>query len=288
MGGLIDASFQKAEMGRYQGIVDAFFRNDSNYWRDVYQEDTLDGWIYRQRQSTVLQMAEELALPGQARVLEVGCGAGLTTVALARRGYVVHAIDTVEAMVNLTRQAVLSAAVDSHVKITLSNVLDMSFPAQHFELVVAMGVLPWLQHPKDALAEMGRVVRPGGYVIATTDNQWCLNQMLDPLCFPGLRSTRWRIADLLERLGLRMPSRPRLHRHSVRETDELLFEVGLRKVQGRTLGFGPFTFFKQKLFSNGRSIKLHTRLQALADRQFPGIRLMGTEYVVMARKPQAS
>lgn len=288
MGALIDTSRHKAEMGQYQRVVDAFFGDDPGYWRDVYQAEDLDALIYRQRRSAVLQMTEQLTLPEQARVLEVGCGAGFTTVELARRGYIVHAIDTVEAMIDLTRQAALGAGVSSQVKTSLNSVLDMHFPAHHFELVVSMGVLPWLQSPKDAVAEMTRVVMPGGHVIVTTDNQWCLSQMLDPLCFPGLRSTRWKVADVLERFGLRTPLRPRLHRHSIRETDEILLQVGLHKVQGRTLGFGPFTFFKQKLLPNSLAIKLHCKLQSIADHQFPGLRLIGTEYVVMARNPRTA
>ena len=288
-GSFIDIDLHKTEMaGQYQNIVDAFFRDYSSYWRDVYQEDDLNALIYRLRQASVLALADRLELPEESAVLEVGCGAGLTTVALARRGYVVDAIDTVEAMIGLTRQAALAAGVGSRVRTSLESVLEMTFPAQHFDLVVSMGVLPWLEQPKDVLSEMSRVVKPGGHVIVTADNHWCLSQMFDPLCFPGLRSARWKIADMLKRFGLRKASRPRLYRHSIRQIDALLSQVGLQKLQGMTIGFGPFTLFKQKLLSDHFDIKLHEGLQALADRQFPGIRSFGTEYIVLARKPQAA
>lgn len=287
MESLTDTNLHTSEVGRYQSIVDAFFRDCSRYWKNIYQEASLNALIYRQRQSLVLAMADEIGLLEGARVLEVGCGAGLTAVALAQRGYAVDAIDSVEAMIHLTRQAALDAGMGRRVKTSLCSVLEMSFPAQHFELVVAMGVLPWLECAKDALSEMDRVVKHGGHIIVTADNHWCLNQMFDPLCFPGLRSVRWRIADVLERLRLRTASRPRLHRHSVRQIDELLFQAGLQKVQGMTLGFGPFTLFKRKLLPNRVGIMVHEKLQSFADGQFPGIRSTGTEYVVMARKPRA-
>lgn len=288
MGSLLDTRLHKTDVDRYQRIVDTFFRDWSHYWRDVYQEGSLNALIYRQRQSSVLWLADQIGLAERSRVLEVGCGAGLTAVALARRGYAVDAIDTVKAMIELTRQAALEAGVASRLKTTLNSVLEMSFPAQHFELVVAVGVLPWLECAKDALSEMGRVVKPGGHIIVTADNHWCLSQMVDPLCFPGLRSARWRIADVLDRLSLRTASRPRLHRHSVRQVDELLFQTGFQKVQGMTLGFGPFTFFKQQLLPDTIGIKLHETLQNLADRRFPVFRSTGTEYIVMARKPQTT
>ena len=288
MGSLIDTDLHRAETIHSQRVVDAFFRATSRYWKDVYEEDSLDALIYRERQSAVLALVDTLGLPERSHVLEVGCGAGLTAVALAKRGYTVDAIDTVEAMLGLTRQTAIDAGVETLVKTTLSSVFEMSFPSQHFDLAVAVGVVPWLKRPEKALLEMDRVVKSGGFVILTADNNGCLNQMLDPLCFPWLRPLRWKIGDTLERLNLRTASRPRLHRHSIRQIDELLSQAGFHKLEGKTLGFGPFTFFKRKLIPDAIGIRLHQRLQALADRQFPGIRSTGTEYIVMAGKPQTA
>ena len=104
----------------------------------------------------------------------------------------------------------------------------------------------------------------------------------------GAKATRWKIGDMLERLNLRTAPRPRLYRHSIKHIDQLLFQTGLQKVRGATLGFGPFTFLKRKLLAEHVGIVLHRRLQTLADRQWPGIRSLGTEYVVMARKSQTA
>lgn len=279
-----ETSLHQNEFDQFQSFVDAFFQYHSRYWKDIYQEENLDACIYRQRKSVVLAMVGALGLPERSHVLEVGCGAGLTTVALAERGYVVDAIDTVEAMLDLTRKTALEAGVESRVKTSLNRVQEMNFPPRSFELVVAMGVLPWLESPGKAVAGMNRVLKSGGYLIVTSDNNWCLSQMLDPLCFPGLRPFRWKVADLLEGFKLRTAERPRMYRHSIDHVDELLLQAGLYKLQGKTIGFGPFTLFKQKLLPDRIGIKLHQKLQALADSQFPGIRFAGTEYVVMARK----
>lgn len=279
-----ETSLHQNEFDQFQSFVDAFFQCHSRYWKDIYQEESLNAFIYRERKSVVLSMVDTLGLHDRSRVLEVGCGAGLTTVALAERGYVVDAIDTVEAMLDLTRRAAFEAGVGARVKTSLNKVQKMTFPLQCFELVVAMGVLPWLETPGKAVTEMNRVLKPGGCLIVTADNNWCLSQMLDPLCFPGLRPFRWKVSDMLEELKLRTAQRPRMYRHSIDYVDELLFQTGLHKLQGKTLGFGPFTQFKQKMFSDRIGIRLHQKLQALADSQFPGIRFAGTEYVVVARK----
>lgn len=266
-------------------VVDEYFRCHSRYWRDIYQAETLSACIYRERQRAVLAMVDNLRLLERSNVMEAGCGAGLTTVALAKRGLAVTAVDTVQDMLGLTRLAAVEAGVGARVKTSLADVQQLSFPSQFFDLVMTVGVLPWLDRPEIALAEMFRVTRPGGYVIATVDNDWCLNQILDPLCFPGLRPMRWRIATVLENFKVRSPSRPRLHRHSIGYFDRLLCHVGLQKLGWQTLGFGPFTSFRKRLLPDSAGVKVHRVLQNLADRQFPGIRLLGSEYIVLAQRP---
>jgi hypothetical protein len=50
------------------------------------------------------------------------------------------------------------------------------------------------------------------------------------------------------------------------------------------LGFGPFSFLGRTLLPDPLGIRLHHRLQALADRGVAGLRSTGSQYVVLARK----
>jgi ubiquinone/menaquinone biosynthesis C-methylase UbiE len=270
--------------GRPNNSVDEFFHEHSQYWKEVYESNTLSAIIYRERRSAVLSMVDRLQLPIRSRVLEVGCGAGSTSVALARKGYRVNAVDTVEGMLELTRQATNEAGVDRHLEVSSADVCQLSFPSLRFALALAVGVFAWLEEPRQALTELYRVTRPGGYLIITATNSWALNQVLDPVCFPGLRPMRWQIAEVLEKFNLWRRSRPRQHRYSVKQIDSLLSETGFHKLTGRTLGFGPFTIFRHNLLPEPGEVNLHQRLQALADRQFPLVRSGGVVYVVLARK----
>lgn len=269
---------------RSHNSVDEFFHEHAQYWKDVYQAGTLSAVIYRERRSAVLSMVNNLRLPIRSRILEVGCGAGSTSVALAEKGYRVNAVDTVEGMLELTRQAANEARVGADLEVSLADICQLSFPSRHFALALAVGVFAWLEQPRQALAELHRVIRAGGYVIITATNSWCFDQILDPLCFPGLRPMRWRIAEVLEKSNVWRRSRPRQHRYSIKHIDALLSQTGFRKVAGRTLGFGPFTILKQKLLPNPWAIKVHRKFQALADRHFPLVRSGGVVYVVLAQK----
>ncbi len=280
------ANFDTEEITRdeHQRFVDTFFHDHSSYWRVVYHADTLRAFIYRERRSVVLSMVDKLRLPESSHVLEVGCGAGSTSVALARRGYKVTAVDTVDDMIHLTRQAVDRAGLGTSVETTSADICQLSFPEQQFDLVLAVGVIPWLEQPGNAISELYRVVKRGGYVILTAANTWCLSQILDPLCFPGLRPMRWQIANILENLNIRKRAKPRLHWHSIKEIDGLLRRSGFQKLAGRTLGFGPFTLFGHKLLPEPAGVKVHHKIQSLADRQLPGIRSFGVGYIVCAQK----
>lgn len=275
---------EKPVASQHQEEVNAYFRANSRHWRDLYFEGNLNCELYRERRKAVLTIVDRLGLPAGSQVLEVGCGAGLTTVELAKRSYTVTAVDAVEDMLRLTRDAVAEAGLEKQVETDVEDVQRLSFSSNSFNLTVAMGVVPWVQSVERAISEMARVTRQGGYVIVTADNFWCLNQILDPRCFPPMRPLRRKVGKVLERLNLRAKSRTRNRWHTRKQMDELLARAGVKKLKGVTLGFGPFTFMGRNIFPDSTSISVHRKLQTLAYGGFPGLRSTGIEYVVVGKK----
>lgn len=220
--------------------------------------------------------------PGAA-ILEIGCGAGFTTIALAQRGYSVRAVDTVPAMLDLTHQLATKAGVARQVTTTLGDVHRLPFSDNRFALVIAMGVLPWLQSVREPVHEMVRVIKPGGHLIVNTDNHSRLDHMLDPRLNPVHAPLRRALAHLLQQLSLRKPGAC-ARTCSINNFDAVLSEAGLQKLGGMTLGFGPFSFFRKRLFSDALGVRIHHKLQSLADRNFPIIRAMGAQYIILGEK----
>jgi ubiquinone/menaquinone biosynthesis C-methylase UbiE len=242
--------------------------------------------IHQRRRATALSWIEELELPPGSRILEVGCGAGFTAVELARNGFEVDATDSVAAMVELTRQRAESAGVSARLRTALSDVHALDFEEGTVDAVVALGVVPWLHSPRKGVQEMARVLKPGGHLIANADNAARLTDLVDPKYNPALRGLREAVKRLLVRAGVRRtgtgaPS----HKHSLSGFEDLLSAVGLEKVKGSMIGFGPFTFGGLRLLPNRLQLKLHQLLQSRADRGFPGLRSTGAQYLVLARKP---
>jgi len=108
--------------------------------------------------------------PGMT-VLDVGAGAGRFTVELVRMGAAVHVGDVSQVQLDLNAQYVRAAGCeDGIVARQRLDVCDLSVLADaSFDVAVAYGgPLSYVfDHAPSALAEMLRVVRPGGVVLAS-------------------------------------------------------------------------------------------------------------------------
>src|SRR4030095_11360065 len=101
---------------------------------------------------------DRIGLPTRASVLEIGCGPGVITTAIARKGATVWAIDSLEEMVERTQAMAHEAGVASRVFAQVGHVNDVPFAAATFDLVVLIGVSEWLLFFVPRPAEVFRVV----------------------------------------------------------------------------------------------------------------------------------
>ncbi len=272
---------------RQQEKVNAYFQSQSSYWKDIYASGGVAGNVYQERQAAALAWIERLGLMPGSRVLEIGCGAGFLSVALAQRGLRVQAIDPAEAMVELARRHAVESGTAELLSVDLGDVCALAFEDGCFDLVIAIGVMAYLKQPELAIQEMARVIRLGGHVILTAGNRAGLVNLLEPWYNPVLRPFTSLVKGALVQFGLR-PWSPNKALYSHRFIDEALVSAGLVKTSGKTLGFGPFTVLHHRLLPEALGLPLHQRLQRLADRGVPVLRSTGVSYLVRARKPTSS
>src|SRR6476661_4370077 len=268
-----------------QERVNARFASESVYWRERYGRQDVDSVVHQYRQLLALRWIDDLGLVPGSRVLEVGCGAGGAAVALARRGFEVEASDIVSSMLVLAREESIAAGVGPKTRFIRGDAHTLGFADRSFDLVIALGVLPWLHSPPTAAREMVRVLRVGGYLVLNAGNRQRLTWFLDP------RHSAW--AAPLRRARARRrrkpwiaPNQPRLPNVYVpSELDRLVADLGLERLRGATFGFGPFTFRDRTVRPNTLGLFLNRQLQRLADRGVRGLTSTGSQYVVIARKP---
>jgi len=267
----------------YDELVRQHFRSTLPYWEQIYADGTVYGRIYQERARRALVCVDRIGLPFGASVLEIGCGPGVMTTAMARRGLTVHAIDSLEEMVERTQTVAHRAGVASRVFAHVGHVDDVPFADARFELVVLIGVSEWLDSLTRPLSEIFRVLKPGGRLIISADNNWPLHQILDPVFNPALKPFKRRVGDVLRSMGLRT-RRPRFHAYSLAGFDRELSSAGFDKITAETIGFGPFTLGTRRVLNEETGWKWHLRLQELADKGLPVLRSAGLVYLVLARK----
>jgi ubiquinone/menaquinone biosynthesis C-methylase UbiE len=105
------------------------------------------------------QIADQVAAKCTGRVLDWGCGWGQVTDLLRRRGVEVVSYDYREG------EPVHSIQLEHFPEITVyvsGEPVKLPFPDDHFAAVLSCGVLEHVQRPGESLAELHRVLRPGG------------------------------------------------------------------------------------------------------------------------------
>ena len=262
-----------------QQDVDTHFDTNAAYWDEIYHDGDLQSVIYQHRQAAVLDYVDAADLSPGSSVLEIGCGAGHLTVCLAERKLAVNAVDSSAGMVQLAARQAAEAGFGAEVSVSEADVHALPFKADQFDLVVAVGVIPWLHSPGEAVAEMARVLRPGGQLVLTADNAARLMSFTDPrglIALTPLRGVYHRLRN--------NPGQAVSRLHFPRRINALVSQAGLTVRSRRTIGFGPLSLLGRPLLSDARGVRLNQRLQGLADAGLPGVRGTGWHYVLRATK----
>ena len=109
------------------------------------------------------------------RILDLGCGAGPLYAALRDRGAIVTGIDSSAKMLELARERLGDDA-----DLRLADVGGpLPFPDKSFDDVVACLVLHYLEDWTAPLAELRRVLEPGGRLIVVVDHP-VVQKLFDP------------------------------------------------------------------------------------------------------------
>ncbi len=262
------------------------FDQAATAWDSLYDESDFESIAYyRSRLERTLAWVDELALPAGARVLEIGFGAGRAAIALGQRGFRVTGVDTGGRMLEVATRGVARAGLSAQRRPRDRRRGALEAADSSFDLVLALGVVPWLGHPARGVREMGRVTRAGGHVIASVNNRRQLNRVLDPRLNPVLEPLKQLALRAARRGGHDLLADRRTPRHdSRRQYERWLRAAGLEPERVATLGFGEFSLLGRRLLSQPTSIRLHERLQARADSGFPVLRSSGAQMLVLSRK----
>jgi len=118
-------------------------------------------WWYRGRRQLIRARIEALGVRPSAQMLDVGCGTGANLTLLGELGFVdVTGVD-------LSEDAIRWCCEKGHAAVERGDICDLPFPDAHFDFVLAIDILEHVADDATAIAELRRVLRPGGTLLVT-------------------------------------------------------------------------------------------------------------------------
>jgi len=153
-----------AERARFEDFYGAKWADGSVLWEDGYPFDQRVYAIslYRRRNQAIMAN-----LPRRLEAaLDLGCGAGDVALLLAGRAKRVVAVDL--AFVNATTTRGNVEAADTDVSVAQAGGERLPFADRMFDAVVLADVIEHVDDVTATLAEVRRVLRPGGRVVCVT------------------------------------------------------------------------------------------------------------------------
>jgi 2-polyprenyl-6-hydroxyphenyl methylase/3-demethylubiquinone-9 3-methyltransferase len=117
-----------------------------------------------------LRYIERVASLSGARVLDVGCGGGILSEAMAQRGAEVLGIDLSRAVLDVAELHALESKLQIQYRAVAAEELAAAQPSE-FDLVTCMEMLEHVPDPAAILAALAKLARPGADVIVSTLNR---------------------------------------------------------------------------------------------------------------------
>jgi len=184
-------------------------------------------WLRARAERSRFARLLDQAIPGDARIVEVGCGTGQMSLYLARADRVVVGADLTMASLRLAEAARRRFGLTA-VRFVESDLNRPGLRAGAFDVVYCSGVLHHTPDPRAAFAQVARLARPGGIVVVGLYNAVARLPLRVRRLAARLSGYRWIPFDPVLRDRAAEPARreawlrdqyrhPEEHRHTVGE-----------------------------------------------------------------------
>ncbi|HEY1606485.1 MAG TPA: class I SAM-dependent methyltransferase [Allosphingosinicella sp.] len=155
-------------------------------------------WWYRARRTVLARLiARNIALPAEARILEVGCGTGHNLQMLRDFGRV--DATEIDGFARVIASKRLGHAVRDAALPELKGV-----PEQAYDLVAILDVLEHVEEDRESLASMARRLRPGGRILVTVPAHPWMWSAHDEVNHHKRRYTKKSFRAAVEEAGLKL------------------------------------------------------------------------------------
>ena len=202
--------------------------------------DSLSSLCARAERSKFARLLNE-AIPGDARILEIGCGTGQMSLYLTRADRLVIGADLTRASLQLAQDAARRFGL-ARVQFVETDLHRPGLRPGAFDVVYASGVLHHTPNPRESFARIASLARPGGIIIVGLYNAFARIPLRLRRFVARISGYRWVPFDPVLRERDAEPARreawlrdqyqhPEEHRHTVGEVQNWFNENGVEYVR---------------------------------------------------------
>jgi ubiquinone/menaquinone biosynthesis C-methylase UbiE len=142
---------------------------------EQWASDYLNPDLERFYDAAFVRVVELLEAEPGSTILDGGCGYGFHAARLAQAGLRVTGVDFSSAALEQARAFVDSRGLGDRIELRHGDMLALPFPANQFDYVISWGVLMHIPEVEQALAELVRVLKPGGRIALMENNAGSLH-----------------------------------------------------------------------------------------------------------------
>jgi 2-polyprenyl-6-hydroxyphenyl methylase / 3-demethylubiquinone-9 3-methyltransferase len=146
----------------------AKFASIAHHWWDP--ESTMFGPLHRLNPLRLAWIETVAGGLAGRRVIDVGCGGGLLSEAMAARGARVLGIDVGEKQLGVAKLHKLESGTTAEYRLVAAETLAAEAPASA-DVVACMEILEHVPDPASTISACAALVRPGGVVVVSTLNR---------------------------------------------------------------------------------------------------------------------
>lgn len=147
----------------------------TQFYNTIKEEERLQDKHGQVEFRTTMKYMHDFLKPDM-RILEIGAGTGRYSLALAKEGYEVDAVELVAHNIEVFRAKMNKMQADEPVKLIQGNALDLSvYEDETFDITLSLGPMYHLfdkESKKKALKEAIRVTKKGGMIFTA----YCMNE----------------------------------------------------------------------------------------------------------------